>query len=141
MKLAKIVPWAAGAVALAMIVKALLPAAPVKGFDVETFGRLPVLEGGRVKPIDSVARNALLMIRTKQSVTVEAEGKKETLGASRWLLDMLFRPDLAAAQPVFVVDNPDVLGILGREQKDSRTYLGFEAIAPHLDDLQKQASA
>jgi ABC-type transport system involved in cytochrome c biogenesis permease subunit len=142
MKIAKWYPWLAAAIALAMVVQALRPQRPAKGFDLEAFGALPVLEGGRVKPVDSVARNALLMLRTKQSVTVEdAEGKRETLGATRWLLDMLFRPELAETHPAFVVDNPDALGLLQLPQKDSRSYLDFKTISPHLDEIQKASSS
>ena len=37
-------------------------------FDYDAFGRLPVQKDGRVKPIDTVARNALLVLRGKQSI-------------------------------------------------------------------------
>ena len=66
----------------------MLPPGKVRGFDVDAFGRLPVLEGGRVKPIDSVARNSLLMIRSQQSLRYEGR----TIGADEWLLDLMFRP-------------------------------------------------
>src|SRR5205823_591058 len=33
------------------------------GFDFETMRRLPVLEGGRVKPLDTVARSTLRVLR------------------------------------------------------------------------------
>lgn len=36
-------------------------------FDLEGFSRIPVLRGGRVKPIDSVARNTLLVLRNKRT--------------------------------------------------------------------------
>ena len=36
-------------------------------FDLEAFSRVPVLRGGRVKPLDSVARNILLVLRNKRS--------------------------------------------------------------------------
>ena len=32
------------------------PEAPTESFDLEGFSRIPVLRGGRVKPIDSVAK-------------------------------------------------------------------------------------
>ena len=67
MNVAKIAPWAAAGLVAVSIGVALRVPRPVKGHDVIAFGRLPVLEGGRVKPIDSVARNSLLMIRSQQS--------------------------------------------------------------------------
>ncbi|UPT75433.1 MAG: hypothetical protein M0D55_07025 [Elusimicrobiota bacterium] len=82
---------------------------PKSDFDFRTFARLPVLEGGRVKPMDSFARTALLSIRGKQSVAVDGE----TIIATRWLLDSAFKPEAADTYPAFVVDDPEVLGLLG----------------------------
>ena len=56
------------------------------------FGHLPVLLNGRVQPLDSVARNALLQIRSTGDVPLELlpsrqfwrHGKK--LKSSEWLL-------------------------------------------------------
>ena len=39
----------------------------VESFDLESFSKIPVLRGGRVKPLDSVARNILLVLRNKRS--------------------------------------------------------------------------
>ncbi|HEX7617926.1 MAG TPA: cytochrome C biogenesis protein, partial [Verrucomicrobiae bacterium] len=41
---------------------------PETGFQTREFGKLPVLMDGRFQPFDSVARNSLLQIRTKQTV-------------------------------------------------------------------------
>ncbi len=142
MNLAKIAPWAAGALSLVIVVSALMPQRTVKGFDLEAFGRLPVLEGGRIKPIDTVGRNALLMIRSQQSFYAPIPGsapeKKEAVSASRWLLDSMFRPEVADAQPAFYINDPDVLSLIGLPQGSSR-YYSFKTIVPHMDEIQKQA--
>jgi ABC-type transport system involved in cytochrome c biogenesis permease subunit len=39
----------------------------IETFDLESFSKIPVLRGGRVKPLDSVARNILLVLRNKRS--------------------------------------------------------------------------
>ena len=39
----------------------------IDDFDLESFSKIPVLRGGRVKPLDSVARNTLLVLRNKRS--------------------------------------------------------------------------
>ena len=107
MKLTKLVPWIACGLALVGALVALVPPGKPRGFDVDAFARLPVLEGGRVKPVDSVARNSLLMIRGQQSFRHGGY----TVGADEWLLDLLFRPRVADAQPVFVINDPEVLGL------------------------------
>jgi hypothetical protein len=53
---------------------------------------------------------------------------------------MLFRPTVADQQPVFVIDNPEVLGLLGLQQTGGRYYT-FEAIRPRLEEVQRQAQA
>lgn len=78
-------------------------------YDLDAFGQLPVQKDGRVKPIDTVARNALLVLRGKQ--TVREEGKK--IPAVRWFLDVAFNPDRADEYKVFRVDHPEVLAIFG----------------------------
>jgi ABC-type transport system involved in cytochrome c biogenesis permease subunit len=135
-KLAKVAPWIAGGLALAGALACLLPPGMVRGFDLDGFARLPVLEGGRLKPIDSVARNALLLIRSQQSFR---HGGR-TVGADEWLLDVMFRPQVADAQPVFVINDPDVLGLIGLRQTSDR-YFRFIALAPYLDEIQRQAQA
>ena len=131
----RFLPWIAFVLAVAGALAAVLPPGRVRGFDLEAFAHVPVLEGGRVKPLDSVARNALLMIRGRQSFRHEGR----TVGADEWLADVLFRPRVADGQKVFFVDDPEVLGLLGRKQSADR-YLAFDEIAPHLDAVQQQAN-
>jgi len=136
MNATKVVPWMVVAVALGCVGASLLTPAKIRGFDLDGFGRIPVLEGGRVKPIDSVARNSLLVIRGQQSF----QHLGRTVGPDEWLLDVMLRPDVAEKQSVFVIDDPEVLGLLGLQQTSSR-YFSFKTLAPHLDDVQRQASA
>jgi ABC-type transport system involved in cytochrome c biogenesis permease subunit len=136
MNLKRSIAWIAFGLALAGAAASLLPAAKPRGFDVEAFGQLPVLEGGRVKPVDSIARNALLVIRGKQSVPFEGR----SLGADEWLLDVMFRPEVADQQEIFVIDDPEVLGLLGIQQSKNR-YYSFATLAPHIDELQRQYAA
>jgi ABC-type transport system involved in cytochrome c biogenesis permease subunit len=135
MKLARYVPWFAAALALAAVAVAVAPPGRVRGLDLDAFGRLPVLEGGRVKPIDSVARNSLLMLRSKQGFSYAGR----SVGADEWMLDAMFRPEIADRQPVFVIDDPEVLGMMGLQQSSGR-YHPFTVLAPHLDAIQRQAA-
>ena len=70
---------AAGAASLTLVAVASTAVRPGKqhGFDVDAFGHLPVLDGGRVKPIDSFARNSLLVIRGRQGFTFEGRPSVE----------------------------------------------------------------
>ncbi len=123
-----------GALALAAY-PGVVPA-PQSDINFEAFARLPVLEGGRVKPLDSFARNALLSIRGKQSVPVDGRA----LPATQWLLDAAFKPEAADTYPTFVVDDPEVLGLLGLASGKSR-YFAYWQIEPKREEVQKQAAA
>jgi ABC-type transport system involved in cytochrome c biogenesis permease subunit len=140
----RFVPWLAAGLALAGALAALRPQPAVRGFDVDAFSHLPVLEGGRVKPIDTVARNALLMIRSQQSFRFDPDGdgpeKAHAVGADEWILDVLFRPEVADRQPIFVINDPDVLTLMGIQQTSDR-YFPFAALEPHIQEIQRQANA
>src|SRR5258708_15173684 len=99
---AKIIPWTAGVLALAFASAGLFPQGKVRGFDLAAFDRLPVLEGGRVKPIDSLARNSLLLVRSQQSFRHQGR----TVNADEWLLDVMLRNEVADAQPAFYINAP-----------------------------------
>ncbi len=122
------------ALAALYLLAGFLPPRPQNRMDVAAFAGLPVLNGGRVKPLDTVARTSLLVLRGKQ--TVRAEGR--TMDADTWLLDMLYKSKTADTYPVFEIDDPDVLGIMGMEQTANRHYR-FAELRPHLADIEAQA--
>ena len=75
-------PWIVlGAFILLFAVKPLLSRPSVKeGYDHFAFGKLPVLLGGRIKPLDSVARNSLLQIAGQQRIALEGNGPNKEWG-------------------------------------------------------------
>jgi hypothetical protein len=113
-------PWIILVVAAGSIAANWLPTKTAKDeFGFAKLGKIPVLVGGRVKPLDTVARNSLLIIHGKQELHLEG-GKR--LSAMQWLTDVLFNAAVADQYPVFVVQNAEVLGLFGWEQSD-RKYL------------------
>src|SRR5215469_9281605 len=73
------------------------------GFEMEKFGRLPVLLNGRIKPLDTVARNSLLIIHGNQTVQTE----QGTLTPIDWLAEVLMKQDEADLRKIFVIRNPE----------------------------------
>ena len=133
----RFLPWIILAVAAGSIAANWLPPKPAKGeFDFAKFGKIPVLVGGRVKPLDTVARNSLLIIHGKQELRLE-DGKR--LSAMQWLTDVLFNAPVADQYPVFVVQNAEVLGLFGWEQSD-RKYFSFAEFAPFLKQIDEQGA-
>jgi ABC-type transport system involved in cytochrome c biogenesis permease subunit len=103
-------------------------------FDLSAFNRIPVLAGGRIKPMDSVARSSLLILRGKQTVRLPEGGK---ISASRWLADVLFNPEKADTYPVFAVANQEVLGMFGWPQADKK-YCTYAELKPHIAKIDEE---
>jgi ABC-type transport system involved in cytochrome c biogenesis permease subunit len=89
-----------------------------KEFDLTAFGAIPVLDSGRVQPLDSVARTHMLAISGKSDFE-DAQG--DTRPAILWLLETLAWGDPhsgpAADHRVFRVDNEQLLGDLGLPER------------------------
>src|SRR5262245_51976808 len=133
----RFLPWIILAFAVVLIAPSWMPPKTAKDdFDFSNFGEIPVLVGGRVKPLDTVARNSLLIIHGKQELRLE-DGKR--LSAMQWLTDVLFNAPVADQYPVFVVQNSDVLGLFGWQQSD-RKYFSFAEFAPFLKQIDEQAA-
>ena len=133
----RFLPWIIFVVAAASIAGNWLPRkAANDDFELGRLGKIPVLVGGRVKPLDTVARNSLLIIHGKQELRLEG-GKR--LSAMQWLTDVLFNASVADQYPVFVVQNADVLGLFGWQQSD-RKYFSFAEFTPFLKQIDEQAT-
>ena len=102
-------------------------------FDLEAFAELPVQVGGRIKPLDSVARNTLLILSARQKVVTD-EGV--TLSPIEWFLDLTMRPELADTYPVFKIEFPDDLGLVGLAEQGQR-YYSFNELLPFSEELSR----
>jgi ABC-type transport system involved in cytochrome c biogenesis permease subunit len=128
-------PWLALILAALWVAASWVPAKSGKDEpDLVAFGKVPVLVGGRVKPLDTVARNSLLIIHGKETLSL-ANG--DEISAMRWLADVLFNPHAADDYPVFVIQNSEVLGLFGWEQGD-RKYFSFSELAPFGKQIDEQ---
>ncbi len=78
--------------------------------DLYSFGELPVMYEGRVKPFDTLARNTLKAISDRQTWT-DDEGHEHS--AVEWLLDVMTDSDVAMNAPVFHIVDPDLRDTLG----------------------------
>ncbi|NNE91261.1 MAG: cytochrome c biogenesis protein CcsA [Verrucomicrobiales bacterium] len=86
---------------------------------VDTFRHVLVHQGGRALPVQNFARFALLGLNNKASVKFEtADGEKHKIGEVEWLMDALFRGDMAKEMPMFNVDDTVILQELGVPPKD-----------------------
>ena len=77
-----VIPWIVlGLFTLFFAVKPVVSPPKVKeGYDYHAFGKLPVLLGGRIKPMDTVARTSLLQIAGQQRIALEGNGPDKEWG-------------------------------------------------------------
>ena len=118
-------------IAVLIIGRGFKPANNPSEFDIDSFAELPVQVGGRIKPLDSVARNTLLVLAGRQKV-VTPEGL--TLSPIEWFMDLTMRPELADTYRVFKIEFPDDLGFAGLAEKGQR-YYAFNDLLPHFDEI------
>jgi len=86
---------------------------------VSVFSSIPVQEDGRLKPVETVARFKLLRMNGAKRLQLVVDGEEMKLSANEWLLDCLFRPEIAKKLPMFKVNNPEVMRNIGVEPHTS----------------------
>lgn len=145
--LLKVIPWCLLAMFVVEVVAILIPK-PDKGFKIQEFGRLPVLLNGRIQPMDSVGRNALLQIRNTASVPLEEKKSYEfwkhpkKLKASEWIMEVFMKPDLADTRPIFLIHHPEILDsfdLRGKGvEKSGLFYFSFNELSNSLPSFEEQ---
>ncbi len=104
--------------------------------NLDAFSRIPVLRGGRVKPIDSVARNTLLVLRNKRTA-LDEDGNE--VSAVNWLAEVLFAPERADNLKTFLIDHDQVLGVIGKKLAEDGKYFSYREIEPFVEEIEKSA--
>lgn len=134
--LKKYLPWAIIGVCAVYSVSMLFPKLEktADGFDLSAFGAIPVLDDGRVKPFDSLARTKMLFI-SGQSEFQDHAGT--THPAILWLLETLATDDphlgRATDYPVFRIDNEQVLQLLELKYKPGFYRYSLNELRPRLN--------
>lgn len=107
-----------------------LMVARAQSVSVERMARLPVLEGGRIMPFDSYARLKLLQFSGKSTYQERA--------ALDWMAGLLFRPEAAQGDQVFMINHPEVPEALGIDPGDRR-WFSFAELHTGLGKLHEMA--
>ena len=144
----KILPWFFLALFATEIVVVLLPKRDGE-LHAREFGRLPVLLNGRIQPLDSVARNALLQIRSTGDVPLEEVPSwkfwhhPKKLSSTDWLLETFFKPEVADTRPIFLIHHPELISELKLGDKgvakSGLRYYTFGELGPVLDEIGAQS--
>ena len=146
--LLKYLPWLCLGVFVLEMVMVMKPKADDQMRTAE-FGRLPALLNGRVQPLDSVARNSLLQIRSTGDLPLELLPSwqfwrhPKKLRSTEWLLEVCFKPEVADTRHAFLIHHPDLiselkLGEKGIEKSGLRYYT-YNDIKPLVSEIFAQA--
>ena len=124
-----------------------------KTFAVSEFAKIPLVFEGRVQPMDSLARNSLLQIRSITEVPLEGNGahgawgtweeltakggelserrwyqfskRPKKLKPTAWLLEVLLDAPKADDRYIFVINHPDVRSLLKLDGGVEKSGLHF----------------
>jgi ABC-type transport system involved in cytochrome c biogenesis permease subunit len=120
----RVVPWVVlGIAALYLLSAAGRMSPPAKPYDLNALATLPVVDGGRVKPLDTVARVYLRQISHREEF-VDENGDKQP--AIRWYLDVVAGGPEGRGRVgkyrVFRIENDQLLAELGLKAREGLRY-------------------
>ncbi len=142
--------WLIVALTLAYVLAPLGQRDTRGGFAMQNFGRLPVLLNGRIKPLDTIARNSLLIIHGNQTLRLE-HGEMTPID---WLAEVMMKSGEADRRKLFVIRSPLLRASLGRAPTkaagssflgslgllpDPDKYWSFLDLSAHLPEIEQQA--
>ncbi len=83
-------------------------------YNFEVFSRIPILDQGRVKPLDTFARTYLEIISGRDSLS--------DMEAIEWLAEVILDPGRAYKREIFNIPNPKVVDALALERRKGHRY-------------------
>ena len=96
----------------------------LSGFEI---GDIPLQDEGRIKPLDTFARNHLLAFYGKRSI------KELDMGATDWIINLILDPENGRDQKIFNIRNPEVASSLFLDWTNEHKY-SFNQITPGLSE-------
>ena len=97
---------------------------------------LPVQNGGRIKPLSTFAGFSMLGLHGARSMEIMGSGGQTLkIKPTAWLMDSLFRPQLAIQLPTFRIDNSAVLEAIGVKTRGKRDRYSYKDIEPGREKL------
>ena len=103
-----------GVYAFSGVSKAIKPVNTEAGMRLDRFGEIPIAYDGRVKPLDSFARNTARKLSKREFVY---DGELEKQPAIRWLADTVFEADGHDKYRLFRIENLETLQLLKLDEK------------------------
>jgi len=89
---------------------------------------IPVQEGGRIKPLDTYARNQALAFYGKRKI------KHEEISAIDWMIDLFIHPEKGLEQKIFNIRSPDIVNALDLEWTNNFHKYSYSEIFPGIQN-------
>ncbi len=106
-------------------------------FDLVSFGELPMAHRGRVKPLDTYARNTLRTLSMREQIK-DKDGN--TISATRWFLDTVTGADAALEYKIFRIEDFEILKLFGIKREKGNLYSAVQ-LRDNIGEFQKQSEA
>lgn len=90
--------------------------------DDASFSRIPILHGGRIKPLDTFARAHLQRFYGRQSLPDKT--------AAEWLAETLFTPQIAMERQLFQITSPRIIDTFNLPERKHHHYSYMELAQP-----------
>ena len=104
--------------------------------DEALFAQIPILHEGRVKPLDTFAREHLLAFSGRAKVlahqNLSGNQKERSLPATAWLRELLLDPSSANKKKIFKLSHPDMAEALNLK-KVPKGFYSFNELSKTLD--------
>jgi ABC-type transport system involved in cytochrome c biogenesis permease subunit len=131
---ARYVPWIVVGLGVFYLLVAMTPSSDPPGqMQLSRFGALPIIDRGRVKPIDTYARIQLMLISNRQEYTDEKGNRGQP--ATRWLLN-LFAEGITGWNNAVVITDPQVRKWFGLPEK--RMVFGVNQVLAAVRERQQE---
>ena len=85
-----------------------------KQLNLNEFKKIIIVEQGRLKPLDTYAKNVALKFSGRSKIN-----GKDAIG---WLAELLFDPESTYEDRIFLINNPEVLEAIGVKPNSHRRY-------------------
>ena len=89
---------------------------------------IPIQEGGRIKPLDTYARNQALAFYGKRKI------KHEEISAIDWMIDLFIHPEKGLEQKIFNIRSPDIVNALDVEWTNNFHKYSYSEIFPGIQN-------
>jgi ABC-type transport system involved in cytochrome c biogenesis permease subunit len=135
-------PWGIALLSVAYLIAQSREPKATDAMHLDEFAKLPVVDGGRVKPLDTVARTNLMVTSKKQTFKDE-HGTQQP--AIRWLLDAMTFLDSdgtdrpAADHKVFRIEDVELLKVLELEERPLSWRYSINEFGDKMKLIEEQA--